>query len=373
MSSNQPPIFDMKFVIIMVFAFSAWMGWQSYLAKKYPDAYKNKTKVENVVNPAGENAANSGESKVAEQDKEINQVVETKSESKSEVPESVLNYEDDVWSFQVSSKGMGLKNIHLKKYNDRAHQPISFASAQGTSLFSTYLTGYKEPLHFEISKASDGQLVGIANFKGMKITKKIDVSSTNYSFNTTIKVENVKSDFDGLITQFSDKTTVSSGSMFSGSRFDSHEFYVSHESKETRVAIKEEAHMESFPQTLVAGLSSQYFATAILDNSSVIPDFKAKMYFAPKVEEQEKADLIAQGQFMYGVLDKEETNYKISYTAYAGPKSIEILKEVNPSLAPLVNLGFFTFFAKKILWLMNTIQAAVGIWGFNIILLTILV
>jgi YidC/Oxa1 family membrane protein insertase len=349
----------------MVFAFAAWMGWQSYLTKKYPDAYKKNVvsqKTDETTAAPGTIGADQNTAGV-EKSGDVQSGITSAPQVKN--PEMLKNFEDETWSFQVSSRGMGLKNVFLKKYSDRAHMPISFSTDEGASLFSTYLTGYKNPVDFVIKQNSENLFVGEATVNGMKIIKTIEVSSLNYSFKTSIAIDNITPEFNGLITQLADKTNAKTGSMFSNQRFDSHEFYVEHEGKDSRVAIKNEAHLETFSQAHVAGLSSQYFTAAMLDNSQIIPDFKAK------VTGTEAS--FAEGQFIYPVLNKDDKNYNLKYLAYVGPKSIEILKTVDSSLTPLVNLGFFTFFAKKILWLMNTIHKAVGNWGLTIILLTILV
>jgi YidC/Oxa1 family membrane protein insertase len=58
---------------------------------------------------------------------------------------------------------------------------------------------------------------------------------------------------------------------------------------------------------------------------------------------------------------------------YAGPKSIDILKAVDPEMASLIDLGFFGFIAKPLLYVMKAFHSWVGNWGFAIILLTLLV
>ncbi|WP_374031626.1 membrane protein insertase YidC [Bdellovibrio bacteriovorus] len=58
---------------------------------------------------------------------------------------------------------------------------------------------------------------------------------------------------------------------------------------------------------------------------------------------------------------------------YAGPKSIDALKAVDPEMASLIDFGFFGFIARPLLYVMKAAHSVVGNWGFAIIILTLLV
>lgn len=63
----------------------------------------------------------------------------------------------------------------------------------------------------------------------------------------------------------------------------------------------------------------------------------------------------------------------LSLRAYVGPKKLDILETINPDMAAAVELGWFGFFARILLWLLKIFQAGVINWGASILLLTLFV
>lgn len=62
-----------------------------------------------------------------------------------------------------------------------------------------------------------------------------------------------------------------------------------------------------------------------------------------------------------------------SFQVYLGEKNLDRLNLVHPDLGDAVELGWFGFFARMLLWMLKLFQAAVGNWGVAIILLTVTV
>ena len=67
------------------------------------------------------------------------------------------------------------------------------------------------------------------------------------------------------------------------------------------------------------------------------------------------------------------TAMSLKALTYMGPKELDSLKAVDPSLAETVDMGFFAFIAKPLLVLMNYFYRYVGNYGIAIIILTILI
>ena len=67
------------------------------------------------------------------------------------------------------------------------------------------------------------------------------------------------------------------------------------------------------------------------------------------------------------------TAMSLKALTYMGPKEMDSLKAVDPSLAETVDMGFFAFIAKPLLVLMNYFYRYVGNYGTAIIILTILI
>lgn len=61
----------------------------------------------------------------------------------------------------------------------------------------------------------------------------------------------------------------------------------------------------------------------------------------------------------------------LEFTAYVGPKRLELLREVGPNLDEAVEYGWFGFFSKILLMFLEFFHAGVGNWGLAIILLTL--
>lgn len=61
----------------------------------------------------------------------------------------------------------------------------------------------------------------------------------------------------------------------------------------------------------------------------------------------------------------------LRFTAYVGPKTLDILRDVGPDLDEAVEYGWFGFFSKILLLFLEFFHAGVGNWGVAIILLTL--
>ncbi len=59
------------------------------------------------------------------------------------------------------------------------------------------------------------------------------------------------------------------------------------------------------------------------------------------------------------------------FSVYIGPKELDTLRSLHPSLVKLVDLGFFSFFGKILLSALRFFYTLVGQWGVAIILLTV--
>lgn len=363
-SENPKSMFDSRFVITLVLILFCWLGWQSYLAKKYPDAYKKtnttataKPEVDQQqasVNPSGQPAPNSNSAVAPEVKQET--TVNT---------ESFLTFDDANLKFQLSSHGMSLKNVVLKKHTRRNGEAVTFVSDDESHLFATGVMGQREPLNFNLKQTAEAEFVGVAELNGMKVTKVIHIDPQTYTLKSHMKAENIPASVVGFYTEFSEKINEHAQSNFFSRDPEHQEFFISHEGKSTRTLVQADQQMtESFVQTKVAGFGSQYFAFAVIDKSPVIPEFKATV-FSNKISH-------GLGVLSYSLLNKAD-NFVIEYTGFIGPKSYNLLKAVDTDLASMIDFGFFTSIAKGIFWLMRAIFNTVGNWGVAIIFLTILV
>ncbi|MFT5679528.1 MAG: YidC/Oxa1 family membrane protein insertase [Myxococcota bacterium] len=63
----------------------------------------------------------------------------------------------------------------------------------------------------------------------------------------------------------------------------------------------------------------------------------------------------------------------VTLHAYMGPKQLDILESISPELGDAVELGWFGFFARILLWMLKIFQSGVINWGVAILLLTLIV
>jgi YidC/Oxa1 family membrane protein insertase len=63
---------------------------------------------------------------------------------------------------------------------------------------------------------------------------------------------------------------------------------------------------------------------------------------------------------------------RAAFTAYLGAKDYDFLKTESPQLAMLVDLGWFSFIARPLMWSLKGLHSLIPNWGVAIILLTVL-
>lgn len=373
--SSSQGMFDGRFVVSLVLILACWMGWQAYMAKKYP-AINNKkapkatetiqtgTSVGTPTTATGDlgTSTNNGPRDNGRGSGTTAEAVPAGRENQ----EVITRFEDEVWSFQISSRGMALKNIVLKKNFLRTGQPVSFADKENDSLFGTGIMGHREPLNFKVSQPSREEFVGVFTSQGMTVTKILHIDSARNILKVRVKAEGLSPAIAGFYTDMSEglTATTDAGSFLSPNS-EHQGFFVFHDGQISRIitsADKEQS--EAFSQTKIVGFGTQYFAFALVDQSPVIPEFR----------ETTASGLLprAFGVLNYSLLNRAN-ELTLEYTCFAGPKSYELLKSIDPDLSKMVDFGFFHSIAKSIFWLMRAIHATVGNWGVAIILLTILI
>ena len=363
MNSGSP--IDKNMILAIVAALVLYIGWQSYLNKKYPEYYTKKPKTAETSDT---------QKNVADVTATSNQTETTGMASAPEIGqekpasdvENTVEYSDEIWSLTFSSKGMGLKKIQLKKFSDRESRPIEFLSAEGHRNFSTNLIGRAKDLDFVIRQTQDKQFVGVAEAAGNRIVKTVNIDSKNYILNTQIRVEKMDESFAGVTTELSDYVKPAAASFFLMPQYEFHEFYVQYEATDERSILSHsENTTQNYSKAHLISLSSQYFATALLDKSSVLPDFKSST-----LPEEGRAKAL--GILTYTRLGSGQ-EFNISYSAFAGPKSYRLLEGIDPKMSQIVNFGFFQSIARVIFRVLDSIHNVVGNWGWAIVLLTILV
>ncbi|WP_374076527.1 membrane protein insertase YidC [Bdellovibrio bacteriovorus] len=357
--NDTPSFFEPKTIIAVAAVALIYFGWQTYLGKKYPNYNKPKdaqtqtqTKTPDASTPA---AASSP--------------VETKSEvvSAPATQEQTFNFSNDKVSFTLTNNGMGLKNFTVNNYQDKEKNNIKLGASNTDSLFEMRWAGDVKPLQFNVTEQAPGHYVGTAQIGETTVKRELKFNPENSSFTNTVVVTNATEDFKkGFSLLIPEKIHVAGSSSIFFPSYEHQDFFVVHNGgkhETVNFSGAKENVTQAFTSTSILSVSSQYFAAAILDKSEIIPEVKV----ASQVNEK-----TALAELIYKPAQvKPEMNF--SEIFYAGPKSIDALKAVDPELANIIDFGFFGFIARPLLYVMKACHSVVGNWGVAIILLTLLV
>ena len=359
---EQPNFMDRKTLFAIALVGLCWVAWQSHMKKKYPDFYAPPSTTEEVQKEEKTLLSETGSQTAG------NETVSTPQEQGSPEPlrEETINYSDEYWSFTLSNRGMGLRNIELKKYTTRDQKAIKMGKETDFLPFETRIFGQQQPLSFSLTRVGDKEFVGKAFVGELRIEKRVRVLSEQYSIKTEIYVSGVeKSDlFTGLQTFLSDQFNETEGSFFFLPSFERQETVAFYDNELEREIFEEEkSFSKTYSKVNMAAISSQYFTLAIHDESDVLPTVKA-------VAHGKTRDVFVSLSHM--VLSRTK-DFKISYTAFSGPKSLGLLSSVHSDMKGLIDFGWFDSLAVYILKLMKLFYKLIGNWGVAIILLTLLV
>lgn len=127
------------------------------------------------------------------------------------------------------------------------------------------------------------------------------------------------------------------------------------------VQSESDTELTSLPSPMKwIAVTSRYFVLALINTSPI----------EPKALIQPIGGGLNRLSFVYPVSSNIlEVNTKVFF----GPKKIDVLKSVEPTLDHVVDLGWFTFVAYPILNFLKWLYDMVGNWGVAIILLTIVI
>jgi YidC/Oxa1 family membrane protein insertase len=366
-NNENPNFFDSRTVMAIILVAGTFMGWQYYMQAKYPDAFKKKAAATasdktSPQSPAVENKENPGV---------VDPVgaVSVKSETLAPVvdkvlPESLIPFENENLAFQISSKGMGLKNFMVRKYKDRTGQTIDLGHpGTGTLALETRLMGSVEALDFKIEKVSDNIYVGRARLEDLEITKTMEVMPGTYVLKFKVATRGFADRFIGLSTMLGEEVEEVPSGSFLIPQFAHQEFFVDAADGRERVYFAKEDIQKNWNKVKVAAVGSQYFTQAIVDSSPVMPEAKASLNHVGKA---------AEVQLLYPILNKTE-GLTLEYTAFMGPKSHHLLVNVDENLSNVVDFGFFNWIGRQILAMLKWFYALCGNWGVAVILLTVVV
>lgn len=373
MEQKQGNFFDQKTIIAVVLTGVVFLGWQKYLTSKYPTYGKPAAKAEAVETAAApkEASTTNEETKGTVPTTSADQkVVAGATVGNADKPEQTVAIDTDLYSFQVSSRGLGVKDLILKKYTDREHQQIRLARAERSNLFEMRING--EPVHFEVQASeADGAkvLTGLAQIGSMTV-KRVLTFSSQYFLTSRIEIQNPTQEFKQFEIQIPEKRVESGGGSFLSPSLDFQEVVLKNSEKDERLNLstsKEDVTKSLGLQTSF-GVSSHYFMTAYSNTSDISPEVSVDY-------KHKDTDFLAVGTYK---IASPQASMVFEGTGYFGPKDLKIIDNAPASLkgdfSHFVNFGFFGSIGKILLKTLQFFyQYTIPNWGLAIIFLTLLV
>ncbi len=378
---------DKNTLIAVGLIFIAWFSWDAYMRKNYPSPSSVPLAVEEKKEQAEKTDSLSQKpSNLAKKKKNTSKIKQN--------PEQVFSFESPELTLLLSSKGMGFKKIVLNKIRDRQNQKIKFFDLKDLSLenveeneksaskiflrkrlpFETYISSDEKALDFQIKQISDKIWEGKALLKeGVSVTKTLEILPEQFTVKTKVILSGKLR--EGMFVKTFliqlDKELKKTNSLFA--------MFVLPDLLSLFVSSKTGIHQKPFPpledeqETLefvsevprngvrAAAVGSKYFGQAILDKSSVQPEFTMHSLSKKWI-----------GVLKHTVLSVDQ-DFVLSYQTFMGPKILRLLKEKSPELVEWVDFGFFGILSRFILEILSFFHSLVGNWGVSIILLTLLV
>jgi YidC/Oxa1 family membrane protein insertase len=362
MNDQKPSFFDTRTLIAIAITMLAWMGWQSYMSKKYP--HLNDPAAQSQPEQAADDSQ-AAPAPVVPAERPAVTVQNNEIPEGQPLEEKLIPVENPAWKFLISSRGMGLKDITLQKFTDREKNPIKVgAEVSGRLSLETNLMGRLSPLHFDIEKVSDTHFIGKARAAGLTIVKTMVLDPEKYQIDTQVAVQGQSDAFLGVSTHLVDTLMTFEGGSFFSPQVEHQDMYIwSPETSERITVNPQEPQTVSASRANVVAIGTHYFTQAMVDRSNVLPDVKAENSVTSKS---------VMAVVNHPAINKG-TGLDIKYSVFIGPKDLDLLKSVDANLTGVVNFGFFSVLGRPILKMLKWFYAMAGNWGVAIILLTLLV
>lgn len=359
MQPENKSFLDTKSIVVFIFAGAFLFGWQYYLGKKYPpstvvpQAVSQNVPVElsKAVTPSTNELVAPGIQGGAKLDS---------------ASEQFEVYSDDNISFKVSSIGMGIKDIILKKYFDSNKANIKIGDSDLTNSFEIKLTQSQQLPIFALKQVEPGHFVGISEFENMTFKRDLKFNPVNFSLESKIEILNPTSQIlSGISLFIPEKIHANKSSSFFMPSYNIQDFFLFSNAKKESVnygTIKEDINKE-FDNVSMLSSGTQYFTSAFLDKSEILPSVKLNA---------SASKLSSLAEIIYKPTQLN-SNLNFSQIFYFGPKSGDLLKSVNANFENIIDYGFFSVIAHPLVHVLKWFYSLVGNWGWAIILLTIFV
>lgn len=357
---SNNPLADKKLLVGIVLIVGFMMGWQYFLSKRYPSVGQGDAK---AVRPAAD-PVNGATTPTVTSD--VARPSDLSVATDTIKPESLFSYEDNKVRFTVTSRGLGLKEFVRKDYKDAQGEQIRLGLSSVGSLFEARLGSSTAPINFAVREIEKGVFEGTAQTPAGQIVRLLKFNSEKEAFENTMTVTGATAELTrGLGLLIPDSIRDAGTSSWLVPSYHHQDFFVDHGGSTDTVSINhsKENVTKEFQNVSLVSAGDQYFSSAILDQSPISPDVTLRVDLNGKVA---AANLVYKPVQVSGAVVFKEM-------LYAGPRSIDVLQNIDPAMAALINFGWLSVIGKPLLWVMKWFFSIVGNWGLAIILLTVMV
>lgn len=356
----ESPFANPRFIISIVVVFLFLWGWQFYISKKYPQANLPAAATATAGAPATTNMENADKAveKSATSTTAAKPAANAENASNNQT-EEFFNYEDENVSWKLSSYGMGLDSLTLKKYFGKDKKPVVYSGTETSNIFSAYV---KDQLaQFKINKISETEYVGLAEINGQQIKRTLIFNKEKLSFESRFEFEQTPKNLKIVTVEPKHKTQSSS---FLFPSFEKQDFlYKGVEKAKTEhiSGLRDEDKLDvTVNSSILSSVGSQYFTQSYIDKSELTPSINMSV-----LNSEAKLSIIYN-------LENTRIN-TLNSIIYIGPKQTELLEKIDPILPEVLDYGIFGFISKPLLNLMKFMFGIFGNWGVAIIALTLVV
>ena len=292
-------------------------------------------------------------------------------------PPRTITVNMPLYSVKIAEKGAVFKSFILKKYRENIDvdspllEIISPEIPAGTvrlGLAANSLPGFEEAI-FLANLESDSVDVNDKSKEisfswlspmGFVVEKKFLFSPESYMIDLYVTIKN------GSNQAIQDNLTLSLVRLAPESKrtfgFEGPSALMNGKLKQ--IKIKKIKDQNVYPGKLQwIAIQDRYFMSAIIPDEPV--EASMHLYF--------QEDKILQNQYVQPVsVINPGTQHVFKYRLFFGPKSMQVLNEVDYDLVKAVNFGMFDFLAKPFVWIMNFLYDFIPNYGVAIIILTLL-
>lgn len=338
---------DKRTLLAVSLSFLIFLGWQKYYIE--PRLPKKETTISQ--NTPSNNA-------VSTQDK--NTFSNPPNSSAAPIPSEEIEFQTKVGHGKIGNGKKFFTSFELEKYTDshiQSHSKIQMTSvtpeipSQVELAFDSTEFAYINSVNGKFTK-NENNIVWTFEDERIKLQRIFNLDSKNtivdVEINALFKMMSPKNAFISLETEFPEKDAEEQDRQLLAFSMGSLE----------RKHHKDIKNLEDIPGPIDwVGAQNRYFLLSIL------PEKKEVRALLQNAGEK-KARLSL-------VFPVNGNQFSEKFKVYFGPKDVELLSAISPTLSKTVDYGVFSVIAKPILIFMKWLYSILGNWGFAIIVLTL--